>query len=321
MNVYKYRSGSVIDIESLMNNQFFSASLESLNDIQEAKIKINGTEIDVFDVFLKSATSQSVNNSFKNILEIFINEAKKYGIYSLSKNYDNELLWAYYSNAHQGFCIEYDLDILKQCQLNQEFLNDVEYHKDMPVIELNDMFEPKDLVKKFLATKSIAWEHEEEFRIITGTIGLYHFYSRSVKSIYFGYRTPENTIKLIMSTLRGRGIKYYKMHPKQDLYKLERIKIEDVHKDYSIYANKKNKFIPEFDETTEPYKDLILKAIIIVEQEPICEKVIDADISSSKGTKENPIFYVSYENKIKHLPTPNYFISKEEIEEVFKNQL
>ncbi|MFA6138159.1 MAG: DUF2971 domain-containing protein [Sulfurimonas sp.] len=317
MNVYKYRSGSVRDIEALMNNQFFSASLESLNDIQEAKIKINNTEIDVFDLLLKSPISQSVDNSFKNILESFINEAKKYGIYSLSKNYDNELLWAYYSNAHQGFCIEYDLDILKQCQLNQEFLNDVEYHKDMPVIKFNDMFEPKDLIKRFLATKSIAWKHEEEFRVITGTIGLYHFYNRSVKSIYFGYRTPENTIKLIMSTLRGRGIKYYKMHPKQDLYELEKIEIEDIYKDYSIYANKTNKFIPEFDEETEPYKDLILKAIIIVEQELVCEKVLDAYISHSKGTKENPVFFVTYENKIKNLFTKNYYISKEEIEEVF----
>ncbi len=306
---------------SLMNNQFFSASLESLNDIQEAKIKINGTQIDVFDIFLKSATSHSVDNSFKDILENFIKEANKYGIYSLSKNYDNELLWAYYSNSHQGFCIEYDLDILKQCQLNQEFFNDVEYHKDIPIIELNDIFEPKDLVKKILATKSIAWEHEEEFRIVTGTVGLYHFYNRSVKSIYFGYRTPENTTKLIMSTLRGRGVKYYKMHPKQDLYELEKIEIEDVHKDYSIYANKKNKFIPEFDKTTEPYKDLILKAIIIVEQELLCEKVLDAYLSSSKGTKENPVFYVTYENKIKNLFTRNYFISKEEIEEVFKKEL
>ncbi len=320
MNVYKYRSGSARDIESLMNNQFFSAGIESLNDIQEAKIKINDTQINVLDVFLKNTTFQSSDNCIQNILENFINEAKKYGIYSLSKNYDNELLWAYYSNSHQGFCIEYDLDILKQYQLNQEFLNDVEYDKDIPVIELNDMFEANNLVKKYLATKSIAWKHEEEFRIITGTVGLYHFYNRSVKSIYFGYRTPENTIKLVMSTLRGRGVKYYKMHPMQDLYKLEKIEIEDVYKGYSIYANKTNRFIPEFDKKTEPYKDLILKAIIIVEQEPVCEKVIDAYVSSSKGTKENPVFYVSYENKIKHLPTPNYFISKEEIEEVFKNE-
>ncbi len=95
--------------------------------------------------------------------------------------------------------------------------------------------------------------------------------------------------------------------------------MEDIYKDYSIYVNKTNKFIPEFDEETEPYRDLILKAIIIVEQEPVCEKVLDAYISSSKGTKENPVFSVTYENKIINLFARNYFISKEEIEQIFSS--
>jgi len=38
--------------------------------------------------------------------------SKKIGIFSLSKKYDDELLWAHYANSHKGFCIEYDLEIL-----------------------------------------------------------------------------------------------------------------------------------------------------------------------------------------------------------------
>lgn len=307
------------DIEALMNNQFYSASLESLNDIQEAKAIVNQKEIEIFDLFLTSKAPQ-MEKTLQTIMGNFISEAKKFGIYSLSKNYNNELLWAYYSNSHQGFCIEYDLDILKQFQLNGEFFSDVIYQENIPIINLEDIPHHDVLTKKLLVTKSIAWEHEEEFRIITGISGLYYFYNRAVKSIYFGYRAPENSIKLIMSIFRGRGIKYYKMNPKKNLYELERIEIEDLYMGESIYLNKTNKFIPELFNDTKPYEELIHKAIIILEQEPMCKNVTDVGLSTSKGTKENPVFFLSFENKLIGTPTPNYFISKEEIESIFKTR-
>jgi hypothetical protein len=317
MNVYKYRSGSVRDIEALMNNQFYSASLESLNDIQEAKIQINEAEVNSFDLLVKMMAPKIQDKLLKSNLDTFIIEAKKFGIYSLSKNYDNELLWAYYSNSHQGFCIEYDLDILKQFQLNGEFFSDVEYKENIPTINLDDIRDDSTLTKKLLATKSIAWKHEEEFRIITGISGLYHFYNRSVRAIYFGYRTPQNTIKLIMNVLRGRGIKYYKMDHREDSYQLERKEIEDLYKNDSIYSDKTNTFIPELYEETKPYEDLIKKAVIILEQEPMCANVTYVGLSKSKSTTDNPVFFLTYDNKLSGTPTPNYFISKEEIESIF----
>ena len=317
MLVYKYRSGTTRDIEALMNNQFYSASIESLNDVHEGKIIIDNQEIELSDLLIKNPIFTFIS-SMNDIFEKYIQECKSYGIYSLSKNYDNELLWAYYANSYKGFCIEYDLEILKQYPLKQEAFYDVMYSKNIPTLRIGDISEPKTLLKKLLSTKSLNWKHEDEFRIITGTVGIYHYFNRAVKSIYFGHRTPENTIKLVMNILRGKGIEYYKISHQKNTYKLIRKKIEDIFKDESIYKNKVNKFIPYLNEKTKPYEDLIKKAIIIVEQEPLCEEVIDADISS-KGTKDNPVFYVMYENKIKNLPTPNYFISKKQIEEIFKN--
>ncbi len=122
-----------------------------------------------------------------------------------------------------------------------------------------------------------------------------------------------------MEKLKGRGIKYYQMGHKKDLYELEKIEIEDIFKDESIYKNKVNKFVPYLFKDEKPYEDLIKKAIVIVEQEPLCKEVTNASKSSTKGTKDNPVFFISYENKIKNLPTPNYFISKKEIEKIFKN--
>jgi hypothetical protein len=130
---------------------------------------------------------------------------------------------------------------------------------------------------------------------------------------------PENTIKLIMSILRGIGIKYYKMEHKKDLYELERIEIENIFKDESIYKNKVNKFIPSYiNEKTKPYIDLLKKAIIIVEQESLCKEVTDVGISS-KSTEDNPVFYLTFQDENKNIFSRNYFISKKEIEEIFRN--
>ncbi len=314
--IYKYRSGTTRDIECLMNNQFYASSIEKLNDINEGKILIDNQEIKLLDLFAKNSASifnTSIEGNLKNLIQIY----KKSGVYSLSKCYKNELLWAYYADSHKGFCVEYDYDILKQYPFNEDNFFDVKYSENVSIINLGNMLDSG--FKKSLVTKSMNWKHEDEIRLLTPSEGLFNYFSRAVKSIYFGHRAGENTIKLVMNILRGRGIKYYKMGHKKDLYELERFEIEDIFKNESIYKNKVNKYVPYLDEKIRPYEDLIKKAIIIVEQEPLCEEVNDAYISSSKGTKDNPVFYVSYENKIKSLPVPNYFISKKEIDEIFKN--
>ncbi|WP_151947859.1 DUF2971 domain-containing protein [Aliarcobacter butzleri] len=315
MFLYKYRSGTPRDIEALMNNQFYASSMEKLNDIHEGKIIIDNQEIEFFDLFVKNNAS-TFNISMKEEIKNFINIYKNSGVYSLSKNYNNELLWAYYSDSHKGFCIEYDFDILKQYPCNEDAFLDVKYSKNVPIMNLGNILDSS--FKKSLVTKSLSWKHEEEIRILTPSSGMFTYFNRAVKSIYFGYRTSENTIKLIMNILRGRGIKYYKMEHKKDLYELERTEIEDIFKKESIYRNKMNEFFPSYiDEKVKPYVDLLKKAIIIVENEPLCEEIIDADMSSTRGTKDNPVFFIGYKNEKMNIFARNYFISKKEIEEIF----
>lgn len=321
MLIYKYRSGSNRDIDTLVNNQFYASDIEALNDIQEGKISINHQEIQLFDLFVTNNFS-NFDNSIKDILEKLIQDCKNFGIYSLSKDYKNELLWTYYANSNKGFCIEYDFEILKQHPFNEDLFYDVEYSQNIPIINLESLLNSSlrlNLPIKLLATKSLNWKHEEEIRLISSPKGKFDYLSRAVKSIYFGNKTDKNTIYSIMKKLKGRKINYYQMTHKKDLYKLERVKIDDIFRNESIYKNKVNKFIPFLDEKTKPYEDLIKKAIIIVEQDHLCEEVIDAYISSNTGTKDNPVFFITYknENKNKNIFARNYFISKNEIEEIF----
>jgi hypothetical protein len=312
LKVYKYRSGSKRDIEALMNNQFYSAPIESLNDIHEAKILINQKEVDVFDLLIKHF--EPLAEGFKKTYEDYLKKAMSFGVYSLSKNFDMELLWAYYSNSYKGFCIEYDLDKLKAYQLEGEYFTDVDYQEDIPTLDVDDILKVDIVNKKLLATKSIAWKHEDECRIITGQTGLYYYYNNAISAIYFGHRTEENTIKLVMSVLKGKNIKYYTMTSENNSYKLQKEEIEDIFENESIYKYKTNVFQPYIDENIAQYEELIKKAIIVVEQEPMCEKVIDAYISQDKGTKDNPVFFVTYKDRIRAIPAINYFISKNELE-------
>jgi hypothetical protein len=84
----------------------------------------------------------------------FIAHANTMGIYSLSKNYNNELLWAHYSNSHKGFCMEFNLaelmDLYYQTSKDTNFVNliNVEYGKTTPKLIINDV--TKKIVKKLL---------------------------------------------------------------------------------------------------------------------------------------------------------------------------
>lgn len=311
MKVYKYRAYTKRNIKALKNNQLYAASIASLNDIQEAKYLIDNQQFNLIDAILPNSKHKPTK-----ILNSFIETAKDFGIFSLSKTYNSNLLWAHYANSHNGFCIEYDIEMLKQYPLKTEAFLDVLYEKNIPIVNIKDFTDEKILVQKLFATKSIDWQYEEEFRIITGRQGFYSHYSMAIKSIYFGYKINERSIKLIMRLLRGRKIKYYKMIHNKTKYELEKIEIKDIYHSYSIYSDKTNKFIPEFDEKLKLYKDLIIKAIIIVEQECMCKEIIYVDLSS-KSTKDNPIFYVTYEDVRQAGSAINYFISKREIEKIF----
>lgn len=312
MNIFKYRSGSKRDIKLLANNQFYSASTDSLNDILEAKVIIDGKSFELLDIMLNKIDT-SKNNSFLEVLNNFRLTTKKFGIYSLSQTYKNELLWAYYANSHKGFCIEYNFDIFKKYQLNDESLCEVKYQNNLPIITINDIHNNQKLVQKLLGTKSSNWKHEQEVRFITGVHGIFHYYNRSVKAIYFGYHSSSKDMKLIMRVLRGRGVKYYKIHPKTDLYELERKEILDIYVNYKPQKNKNIKrFIPDYDGNTRPYQLLIEKAIDIFLLEKLHKEILDVYISTDKSTKENPVFFITYKDKIRKM-TVNYWISKEEI--------
>lgn len=218
--VYKYRSDTERDIETLLANQIFISSKKRLNDPCEALFN----DDDLCNYIILADSVQVPDKSGTQLYNEWINEVREsFGVYSLSFDVDNELLWSYYANGHKGFCIEYEMELLRELCIQDSYTN---------VIQMNYQNEPPSLHFKFSddihevayvmhGYKSKRWEHEREIRIISDKLGLVDIKERAVTGIYFGIRMSELEKKLIKNSLKGRNIKYYQMKLKPNSYLLE----------------------------------------------------------------------------------------------------
>jgi hypothetical protein len=83
---------------------------------------------------------------------------KKVRICSLSKTYDNALMWAHYADEHKGCCIEVEIpDSTWKCL-------EVQYKATMP--KLSSGIKPDEAIKTIFSVKSDFWSYEQEVRYI-----------------------------------------------------------------------------------------------------------------------------------------------------------
>lgn len=139
MKLYKYRSDIYRDLLAIVSNQIFIPTKDNLND--PAEVLFDDRQL-LDNIKVRKEQKQiheSVERNYKILIEGI---KKKVGIFSLSKNVTNELLWSYYSNGHNGFCIEYESEILKE-QLKDDsfpFEIEVDYSQGIPDLSLDMYF-------------------------------------------------------------------------------------------------------------------------------------------------------------------------------------
>lgn len=139
------------------------------------------------------ANSPSVHNLFQS-----------HGAICLTPDPTNIPMWAYYGNNHKGCCLKFELDFqliqnetgmtdlahyveevkngktllaFHLPKTDYEFvLSKVEYEKEMPTIDLNEVIKLKTKIDqtKYLVSRSVGvkyrhWKHEHEYRLIANT--------------------------------------------------------------------------------------------------------------------------------------------------------
>ena len=162
---YKYRAnlanetGKRRDTDSLIKGELYAPKMKDLNDPFEGSVDL------------------PLSQEHEHWVTPLLQESYSAGVYSMSKQKEgevfpcNELLWAHYANSHKGFCIEYDLDKLDTCiTAIIDYRIDVEYQENKPIISPEDSIEAK--IKKAFSTKSLAWDYENEYRLVFGSSGV-----------------------------------------------------------------------------------------------------------------------------------------------------
>lgn len=328
MRVFKYRGGSEAlirrDIRTLFQNQIYAAPVESLNDLFEARVTIQGKTFRLGLLMglvgLQAYTERArvAEDKFLAAIDAFAKSVVTWGVYSLSRSAADEVLWAHYADSHQGFCLEYELDELLEYKLRGQHWTTVDYKDQPPVITLDDVIaleKSRDvLIRKFIGTKSTRWAYESEVRVVTGKSGVFEYDFRALKAVYFGARSTPHLRRRVMRAMAGRGLKYFELTSNGGTYELRASPIADAfarEADYRKRVAPVEVGVPYLDAKTTPHERDLMKAIEIARREPYCERVTDAYISS-RGSLDDPVFYVTYDRS-DGVPQ-NFFISKRELD-------
>lgn len=149
------------------------------------------------------------------------------GVFSITEVLNNLLLWAHYTDAHKGFCVEFDAQLLQNMliagvlHLNKKALIiKINYQKEFPLIHPTNC-STNERTRQQLGTKSEDWSYEKEWRIILldGSKRKEPVPPVIIKRIYFGMLASEENIKTSVEILK-------KFNPEIEMFKAVKKKLE-----------------------------------------------------------------------------------------------
>lgn len=120
------------------------------------------------DETLRSYDLNWLSNLYKQQTE---KVSKDLGIFSLTQNWKNALMWSHYGDSHRGVCIGFDKehnffkDYVSENKAYLKFTKKVEYSLLRTEIALE--LGKKPLTYDAYLTKSLDWKYEEEIRVIS----------------------------------------------------------------------------------------------------------------------------------------------------------
>lgn len=141
MIFYKYRTIDNFQffVDIIINKRLYAASYSDLNDLMEGHYRYHTNEVT------------------KQMIESINNAKQKIGICSLSKNHNNELMWAHYANGHRGIAFGVEIDH------NEYDVRDIVYDGLNYVSQIKQNNDA-DIAKDILSHKLDFWSYEEEVR-------------------------------------------------------------------------------------------------------------------------------------------------------------
>ena len=214
---FKYRSIDKNTIASLVDSSVYLASRNALNDPFDSNIEIRK----VLKRLIRDHPDKETEERYKRILsdrvffEAYDSAFDQFGIFSVSINQLNTLMWSHYADEHRGLVLTYSF--------SPDFLDNpdeilgvtpVRYQDDaisewlrehVPLFEDDHMKFVGLLMRRILSSKAPAWRHEEEGRIIHRRQGIWEIPRNKLKQVTFGLRTSNRDESLVRALIE----KYY----------------------------------------------------------------------------------------------------------------
>jgi hypothetical protein len=191
--LYKYRHfDNKFHLNSILQREIYIPSAKEFNDPYDSKIPFRYREEDLTDEniykkCLQLAKQMNPGLSNEKYEEMAYRMQKEdslrdahhlekfdkltferlcndYGIYCLTPDAENLLMWSYYGDSHRGFCIGYNSDFLVKCGLFG-MGGEVLYRDDFPKLPLF-LTEDDHPMLDILFTKWNKWIHEDEYRLV-----------------------------------------------------------------------------------------------------------------------------------------------------------
>lgn len=258
--IYKYRDWTnTYHRELLYENEIYLSSPKDFNDPFDCRIHPNLKLLDTEEKRTEFANKQIISNFqrleneginiedalnnlsnrlskdlpreddfYSEISEDFQN--RNYGVLSLSLLWDSILMWSYYGNNHQGFCLGFNRKKLEDSGLFGKG-GPVMYKEDYPSIDPLD----DDLIKiGFIEThtKAKKWCHEEEYRFFHLNPDGFSQKERKIKlndeffeELILGVNFPHLDIEKAQRIAESKQMKLYQTVRIKGEFKLERQQI------------------------------------------------------------------------------------------------
>jgi len=246
--LYKYRNwNDPYHRKILEENEIFFPSAQKFNDPFDSTFRFRfKSNKDLYDSFCKFDPSMNCRkkaelkdklknnpNLYKQLLEQYpMQDFCNHGIFTLSETKDNIIMWSHYSDSHQGFCVGFDIQKLKEYIDLKGYPNDrnmIKYKKNYPFFNPLDQNNSEEIIR-LLYIKSKNWKYEKEYRIILGNkknevikIG-----DNIIVEVILGYSISPNHREEIIHTLKSKNqkIKLYQAVLDENKFGLKFQKLE-----------------------------------------------------------------------------------------------
>ncbi|MDW9368813.1 DUF2971 domain-containing protein [Sinorhizobium meliloti] len=198
--LYRYRPlGSKLDRElrAVTDGYIFCPKFDDMNDPME------GMHRESLAYILKGRP--------RSERQMIADEKAKLGIASLSETFDHEPMWAHYADQFRGMVVAYSTSKLLKALPSDFDLVRMSYNEQPPII-LGNRASIQDKAKLTLASKTVRWMSEREWRLIIPESGKAVYRDvRCVARIYLGPRVSPDAERKVCAAMKPLKIPVAKM--------------------------------------------------------------------------------------------------------------